>query len=198
MSKFSNTIRLSALIFLLGTAVYGEILDRIVAVIDDRFLITLSDVRKERTIQSAFGRDAGTDEAIVDALVERHLVEDQIAQYREIEVPEDVVAKKLQELKVPAGISSQDLREALIGEYRRAQFMIERFQQSIRVSDEELQKYYNEVYAPEVRNRGGRLAPLEEVTDAIRQNMTAEKMNEEVGSWLMDLRRRSIVEKIAN
>src|SRR5688572_28395191 len=84
-SKFSNSIRLSSLIFLLGTAVHGEILDRIVAVIDDRFLITLSDVRKERTIQSAFGRDAGTDEAIVDALVERHLVEDQIAQYRRSE-----------------------------------------------------------------------------------------------------------------
>ena len=198
MPKLFNAIRLSALIFLMGTAVYGEILDRIVAVIDDRFVITLSDIRKERAIQSAFGRDAGNDDAIVDSLVEKHLVEEQIAQFREIEVPEDVVSKRLQQLKVPPGISGQDLREALIGEYRRGQFMTERFQQFIRVSDEELQKYYNEVYAPEARNRGGTPAPLEQVVDAIRQNMTAEKMNEEVNSWLMELRRRSIVEKIAN
>ena len=74
--------------------------------------------------------------------------------------------------------------------------MIERFQQFIRVSDDELQKYYEEVYAPEVRRRGERLPPLEEVVEAIRENKVAEKMNEEVGSWLAELRRRSRVEKI--
>jgi len=74
--------------------------------------------------------------------------------------------------------------------------MMERFQQFIRVSDEELQKYYDEVYAPEARLRGERLAPLAEVTESIRQNRILEKTNEEVSSWLIELRRRSIIEKI--
>ena len=93
---------------------------------------------------------------------------------------------------------SRRVAPELIEEFRRRQFMIERFQQFIRVSDEELRKYYDEVYAPEVRLRGERLAPFEEVTEAIRQNRVVEKMNEEVGSWLLELRRRSVIEKIPN
>ena len=191
-------MQLFVLIIVLGPLVFGEILDRIVAVIDDRVIITLSDVRKERAVQSAFGRDAGTDDAILDALIERHFVDEQIAQFREIDVPENVVSERLERLKATPGISIDDLRGALTAEYRRAQFLIERFQQFIRVSDEELQQYYNDVYVPEVRNRGGRVQPLDEVVDAIRQNKAAEKMNEEVTSWLMELRRRSTIEKISN
>ena len=198
MSKLFKLIQVLTLILMLGSGVSGEILDRIVAVIDDRFIITLSDVRKERAIQAALGRDGGSEDSILDALIERHFVDEQIAQFREIEVPENAVSERLERLRAPQGISSEDLRGALIGEYRRAQFMIERFQQFIRVSDEELQQYYNDVYVPEVRNRGGRVQPLDEVVDAIRQNKAAEKMNEEVTSWLMELRRRSTIEKISN
>jgi len=198
MRRFSNPIWVAALVLLLAPVVYAEILDRIVAVIDDRFIITLSDVRKERAIQTALGANAGTDESIVDSIIERHLVDEQIAQFRDIEVPEDAVDQRLRSIQVPPGLSSEDLKNALIGEYRRRQFMIERFQQFIRVSDEELRKYYDEVYTPEVRLRGERLAPFEEVTEAIRQNRVVEKMNEEVGSWLLELRRRSVIEKIPN
>ena len=198
MRIFSTFVLVSTLSFLLGPVVLGEILDRIVVIIDDRFIITLSDVRKERALQSALGRTPGTDEAIVDALIERYLVDEEISEFREIAVEDDAVTERLRTLRVPPGVSTEDLREALVGEFRRSQFMMERFQQFIRVSDEELQKYYNEVYAPEVKNRGGRLPPLEEVVDAIRQNRVAEKMNEEVDSWLAELRRRSVIEKIPN
>jgi hypothetical protein len=198
MRNSQNPIRILALILLLSPTVYSEVLDRIVAVIDDRFIITLSDVRKERVIQSALGGNPGNDESIVDGLIERHLVEEQIAQFRDIEVPDDAITQRLRTLQVPPGVSIADLRNALIGEFRRRQFMIERFEQFIRVSDEELRKYYDEVYAPAARLRGEPVAPLEAVTEAIRQNRILEKMNEEVGSWLMEIRRRSIIEKIPN
>src|SRR5262245_17494182 len=83
MCNSSNLMRILTLIVLLAPTVYGEILDRIVAVIDDRFIITLSDVRKERAIESALGGNPGSDESIVDALIERHLVEEQISQFRD-------------------------------------------------------------------------------------------------------------------
>jgi len=199
MGMSFKPIRVFALILLVAPFVYGEILDRIVAVIDDRFIITLSDVRKERAIQSALGGSAGTagtDESILDALIERHLVDQEIAAFRDLEVPSDAITQRLRSIQAPAGISTEDLRTALIGEFRRREFMMERFQQFIRVSDEELQKYYDEVYAPEARLRGERVAPLAEVTESIRQNRILEKMNEEVSSWLIELRRRSIIEKI--
>jgi hypothetical protein len=198
MRNSPNPIRILAVILLLTPAVYGEILDRIVATIDDRFIITLSDVRKERAIQSVLGHNPGSDESILDALIEKYLVEEQIAQFRDIEVPEDEIAKKLESLKVPPGVSTQDLRNTLIGEFRRRQFMMERFEQFIRVSDDELRKYYDEVYAPRARQQGERVAPLAEVTDAVRQYKILDKLDEEVGSWLMELKRRSIIEKIPN
>jgi len=198
MRKYLNPMRILSVILLLAPVVYGEILDRIVAVIDDRFIITLSDVRKERAIESALGSNPGSDESIIDALIERHLVEEQIAQFRDIEVPEDAIAQRLRSIQVPPGISTEDLRDVLVGEFRRRQFMMERFEQFIRVSDEELRRYYDEVYTPEARARGERVAPLEEVSEAIRQNRALEKTNEEVGSWLIELRRRSVIEKIPN
>ena len=187
----------TALLLLLAQPLFGEVLDRIVAIIDNKFIITLSDIRKERAIQTALGTDAGTDDAIAEALIERHLVEDQIAQFLEIEVPEDLVTERLRSIGNAPGVSTQDLRQALVGELRRRQFMIERFQQFIRVSDEEIQQYYNDVYAPEARRRGEPVLPLEQVAEQIRQNKIAEKTNEEVGSWLMELRRRSRIEKIS-
>jgi len=187
----------AALLLLLMQPVFGEVLDRVVGIIDNKFIITLSDIRKERAIQSALGTDAGTDDAIVEALIERHLVEDQIAQFLEIEVPEDLVTERLRSIGNAPGVSAQDLRQALIGELRRRQFIIERFQQFIRVADEELQQYYNDIYAPEARRRGEPVLPLDQVAEQIRENKIAEKTNEEVGPWLMELRRRSRIEKIS-
>jgi hypothetical protein len=196
MRRPTNPIVAGALFLLLGVPVFGEILDRIVVVIDDKFIVTLSDIRKERSIQVALGSNPGTDDDIVEALIERHLVEDQISQFLEIDVPEEAVTQRLGAIGNPPGVSTQDLRESLIGELRRRQFIIERFQQFIRVSDEEVQEYYNEVYVPEARRRGERILPLEEVAEQIRQNKIAEKTNDEVGSWLKELKRRSRIEKI--
>ena len=190
--------RSTLFLLLLAGPVFGELLDRIVVVIDNKFIITLSDIRKESAIQSALGSKPGTDDSLVESLIERHLVEEQIAQFLEIEIPEDLVEERVRSLGNPAGVSNQDLRAAVVGELRRRQFMIERFQQFIRVSDEELQQYYNEVFAPEVRRRGERLPPFEEVVEQIRRNKVAEKMNDEVGTWLMELKRRSTIEKIAD
>src|SRR6187399_2523006 len=116
MRTSTRSIFLSAVLLLLALPALGEVLDRIVAVVDDKFLVTLSDIRKERAIQAALGSNPGDDDAIVDALIERHLVEDQIAQFLEIEVPENAVNERLRQIGNQPGVSPQDLRETLVGE----------------------------------------------------------------------------------
>ena len=177
-------------------SIFGEVLDRIVVIIDDAFIITLSDIRKERAIQSAFGRNPGNDDAVTDALIEKHLVEDQIAQFREIEVAEATVEERVRTITKPANVSDKELREAVAGELRRYAFMNERFGEFIRVSDEEVRKYYEETLVPELRLRGQPIPPAAQMTEAVRQNVIAEKMKVEVDAWLMELKRRSTVEKI--
>lgn len=197
MRKYSGLMLATAAILLVTIPVLGELLDRIVVVIDNSFIITLSDIRKERAIQTALGRNPPGDDAIADSLIERYLVEVQISQFREIEVPEALVAERLRQIPQPAGVSEKELRDALVGELRRSEFMMERFQQFIRVSDEELLKYYNEVLVPELQRRGEPVPAAEQGMEAVRKNVIAEKMDQEVSTWLADLRRRSTIEKIS-
>jgi hypothetical protein len=177
--------------------VWGELLDRIVVIIDNNFIVTLSDIRKERSIQSAFGRNPGSDDDISDALIERYIVDQQIAQFRDIEVPQEAVDERLRNIPKPADVSENELRSAVVAEVRRSEFMIERFRQFIRVSDEELLKYYNEVYVPALQARGAAVPPPEQVAEPVRQNVIALKMAQEVDIWMADLRRRTTVEKIS-
>ena len=196
MRKQARLTTIVAALLIMKISAFGELLDRIVVIIDNTFIITLSDTRKERAIQSAFGRDPGDDEAITNALIERHLVEDQIAQFREIEVSDAAVAERLRAITKPASVSDGDFREAVAGELRRYEFINERFGQFIRVSDDELRKYYEETLIPALRLRGEPIPPAEQVMEDVRQNVVAEKMKVEVDAWLNELRRRSTIEKI--
>ena len=193
-----NRILLTAAFLLAAAPAWGELLDGIIVIIDNGFIITLSDIRKERAIQSAFGRNPGSDDDIAEALVERYIVDQQIAQFRDIEVPQEAVDERLRSIPKPAGVSESELRSAVVAEVRRSEFMIERFRQFIRVSDEELLKYYNEVYVPALRARGEAVPPPEQGTEAVRQNVIALKMAQEIDIWMADLRRRTTVEKISN
>jgi hypothetical protein len=174
----------------------AEVLDRITAVVDNTFIITLSDIRKERAIQTALGSKPGQDAEILDALIERRLIDVQVAQYRQIEIDDSAVEARLAAIGSPRDISRAELREAIIGELRRFEFLVQRFRQFIRVTDEEARLYYENVLVPELRSKGAAIPTAEEGIALVRPNVIAEKMNQEVDEWLRELRRRSNVEKI--
>jgi hypothetical protein len=178
--------------------VLGEVIDRIVAVIDNDFIVTLSDIRKERAIQRALGGSPGDDNSVIEALIERHLVEEQIALFREVELDEDAVNDRLRGISTPEGISTDELRDAIRAELRRYEFSVQRFRPFIRVTDEELRKYFEEVAAPALRRNGQPVPTQEQGMLEVTPNVIAEKMNIEVSEWLADLRRRSTIEKIDN
>jgi parvulin-like peptidyl-prolyl isomerase len=176
----------------------SEVIDRIVAVIDNNFIITLSDMRLERAIQKALGGDPGNDESLIEALFERHLVEEQIALFREIEIDEQAVDERLRGIQVPNGLSTEELRDAVRAELRRYEFSVQRFRPFIQVSDDELRKYFEEVAVPALRKNGQPIPTVEQGMLDVRPNVIAEKMAMEVSEWLTDLRRRSTIEKILN
>jgi len=174
----------------------GEIIDRIAVVIDNDFIITLSDIRRERTIQKALGNNPGDDESLIEALIERHLVEAEIALFREIDIDEGAVNERLRGIQTPEGLSAADLRDAVRAELRRYEFSVQRFRPFIRVSDDELRKYFEDVAVPALRKNGKPIPTVEQGMLDVRPNVIAEKMNMEVSNWLADLRKRSTIEKI--
>lgn len=191
------TVSLLAL-FTVSQPMTSEIIDRIVVVIDNNFLITLSDIRMERAIQRALGGAPGNDESLIEALIERHLVEEQIALFREIEIDEQEVSERLRGVQTPSGVSAEELRDAVRAELRRYEFSVQRFRPFIQVSDDELRKYFEEVAIPALRKNGQPIPTVEQGMLDVRPNVIAEKMAMEVSEWLTDLRRRSTIEKILN
>jgi parvulin-like peptidyl-prolyl isomerase len=189
-------LTLSLLTLFTAQPVFSEIIDRIAVVIDNNFIITLSDIRRERAIQRAFGGNPGDDESLIEALIEKHLIEEQIALFREIEIAEELIDERLREIQTPIGVPAEELREAVRAELRRYEFTVQRFRPFIRVSDEELRKYFEEVAIPALRNNGQPIPTVEQGMLDVRPNVIAEKMNAEVSEWLADLRGRSTIEKI--
>jgi hypothetical protein len=173
----------------------GEIIDRIVAVVENR-IITLSDVRQERRVQEALGENGNKDDKdILEELIEAHLIEDQIAQFPGIEVSPGEVDTELNKIRDLRGASPEAVREGIRRRVRTARYLDVRFRQFVRASDEEVQRYYEEIFLPEAQKRGLQPIPaLHEVSDLVRANVIEEKVKDDVENWLETIRRRSNLE----
>ena len=172
----------------------AEVIDRIEAVVNGKIL-TSSDIRKERGLAAVFGEMPRNDERVLQDLIDRSLVEDQIAQFPNVEVTDAEVDDASRGLTASTDLPMSDLRNTLRSRILRARYFEVRFRQFIRASDEETQTYYKDVFVPEARDRGLNPIPdFEEAVESIRANIIDEKMTQEVQAWLESLRRRSEVE----
>ena len=186
-------------LLLLATAApcLAEVIDKIVVVVNDKFIITLSDIRKERTTQLVLGTNFEDDNSVANALVDKYLVEEQMTRYRGIEIPEERVQEQLKAITDPRGLSPEELRVAVIAKLRRAEFAAQRFAPFIRVSDEELRKYYEDEYAPLARRNGLPVPTFEEAMNDVRQILITLRISDELDAWMTELLGRAKVEKVS-
>ena len=182
---------------LVAIPVFGEVIDRIVVIVENKFIITMSDIRKERVIQGALGTDLGDDDAVAQSLIEKHVIEEQISQFEQIDIPEERITERLNSLKAPAGITPQELRAEVTSKLRRSEFTLRRFGASVRPTDEELHKYYDEEWVPELKRQGVPVPQFEDAREAVRQALIVIKINDEFDAWLTDLLKRTTVEKVS-
>ena len=175
----------------------AEVIDRIMAVVDGH-IITLSDLRQEREIRGRLGEKAiAEDKALTSELVDNYLIEQQIADYPNVDVSADEVDADLQKSIARVGTPSEAVRAAVRLRIRIQKFFDLKFRQSIRPTDDQIRKYYDEVFVPEARARG--LNPIPPLSDsdmakAVRDNVIQESMDHEVTVWLEAIRRRSKIE----
>ena len=187
-------IRLMLCSFVWTALAYSEVIDRVVSVVNGR-IITASDVRQERRLRTVFRETADSDETVLQDLVDRALVEDQISQFPELAVTDEDVRTALRDLAPSSELTAEQIEDGVRKRILRARFFELRFRQFITVTDEDLQKYYAEVFLPEGRPRQLQPIPtLEEAAATIRDNVIDEKMTQEVQLWLETIRRRSNIE----
>ena len=190
-----------SIIFMLGfwvmTSVvsHAEIIDRILAVAGGH-IITLSDLLQERKVQSILGDEQIEDDGVLlKQIIEQHLIENQIAEYPGTEATDAEVDVELAKTPDRGGVSRDALREAVRRRIRISKYFQLRFRQFIRPTDDDVQKYYENVFVPEARDRGMNPVPaLEQVVDAVRSNITEEQLNREMNVWLETIRRRTDIE----
>lgn len=180
--------------FLLPAA-HAEVLDKIVAVVDTH-IITLSDLRQERSIRTIFGETPIDDDAaLIRQLVENYLIESQIADFPGVEPGDEAIDAELMKFQVRDGLPPRVLREAVRKRIRMANYFEVRFRQFIRPSDDDVRKYYETIFVPEARSRNLNPIPaFEQMAEAIRKNVTEEQLNHDVDNWLEAVRRRSDIE----
>jgi len=193
--KLSVAILASGLWLLASFCLHAEIIDRIVAIVEGR-IITTSDIRREREVRGILGEKPVDDKPLINELIENDLIENQMADFPGVEVPDLEIEAELRKLQQrPNAPLAQALREALRKRIQMAKYFDVRFRQFLRASDEEIRKYYDEVFVPEARSRKLDSIPaLEQVADVIRKNIIEEKLDHEVKIWMEAIRRRSDIE----
>ncbi len=173
----------------------AELIDRMVAVVN-RHVITLSDVRVERQLRLVFGDNAPVDDkAIVRDLVDRQIIDDQVAQFPGIEIDDQQIQEQMNRLTDLLGLRPELVREAIARRLRATDFFEKRFRQFLQATDDEIRQYYETKFVPEATSRGlNPIPPVEAVTAQIRNNIIQEKLMRDVDNWLEASRRRSDIE----
>jgi hypothetical protein len=71
-----------------------------------------------------------------------------------------------------------------------AHFLDYRFRAAAQVDDKQVEKYYDDEFAPPLKARGEPVPPLEDVDDTIREVLIQRAINERSAKWLDDTRER--------
>jgi hypothetical protein len=173
----------------------AEVIDKVVAVVDGH-IITASDMRQERDILVRLSENpVDDDKALVHQLIDNYLIETQITDFPGIDVTDIDVDQELQKSVTREGAPSPALREAVRLRVRMRKYFEMRFVQFIQASDEDVSKYYKDVFVPEAEKRElNPIPPLAQVTELIRNNVIQERLSHEINIWLEAIRRRSNIE----
>jgi hypothetical protein len=164
----------------------GEIIERIVAVVDERPLL-LSDVRALSAVRGLPDKEA------VEAAIDERLMYVEAARLPQAEVTaeeEDHALAHLLETR-PAlrqEMEEPDLRRLLRRQLAIVKYVDFRFRPQLRVSDEEVRKAWEEEQA-------GRPAgpALEDEEDEIRARLERRALDERIEAWVKELRARADV-----
>lgn len=187
-----------------GAAAPSNLVDRIVAVVDDD-PIFLSDVRRvvalglveplpeenERRLQRR----------VLDGLIEQRLRFHEVERYDSGPLPVELLERRLEEIRgrypdraafeghlVELGIAEEDLRYLLARQLRILLYVDERLGPRVFVDLEDVRSYYELELVPRLTAEGAAVPPLEEAREQIRSLLREIRLNEEIETWTEGLR----------
>ena len=175
-------------------AIRAEVIDRIAAVVDGH-IFTASDVRQQREILIGLGDKPIEDEAaLLQHMVDDYLIETNITDVT-VDVTDGEVDAEMQKFGPGSDLPLAKVREAVRLRIRMRKYFDKRWGESIHPTDEDIRRYYENVFVPAAKERGLATIPtLESIADSIRKNVFQEALNHEIDIWLEAIRRKSKIE----
>ena len=203
LTRALTALALGAAVSLMPAPARGEVIDRILAVVN-RELITLSDVAAAIRLGLVPAPQDGSDptRAVLDALIDRQLELGETNRYQPPEPSESQIQARLQAVRsrfsspavfaqalATSGLSEDQLTLRLREDLRIEAYLNQRFGVSRPPSDQELIDYYRAHTADFSTAAGAR--PFAEVREQIRTRLAAVQRATLVADWLTSLKRRT-------
>ena len=152
----------------------------------------------------------------LDVMIDERLIAQEATRVPSTEITQDEIDKKKTELiksfqseaQFRERTGSVGLTQPKIDELIRQRIVIDRFvefrfRSFVLITEPDIQRYYDEVLAPAIRNRGVVPPSLDDVQDgrSVRDGISAtlkqRKINDEVERWLSQARQRADVVQLA-
>jgi hypothetical protein len=195
-----------------GIAQAGEVLDRIVAIVNNTPIFqsdwelalrseALLDARNPESFNEAEQR------AVFERLVDQELLREQMRGFIVTPVTDDEVNARLHDIRkqidggksdenwtqmlAKAGVTEAELKTRIRTQLEILRFVDARFRPTVRVDYRTIQTYYREQFLPELHKQGGRDMPLSDAAPKIREILTQQRIDEQVTSWLQTLREQA-------
>lgn len=208
-----------AVLFTLTWLRAQEVVDRMVAVVNKRVILE-SELDQARRIDLLLqGKpltreepDPKQLEALLDRLIDRSLLEQQITESAILDPTPEELAARIKEIRsqIPGagtdegwkavlaayGLEARDVEYHVISEFRVLRFVDLRFRNLVRVDQAEIAAYYRDKLVPQLRSQGVAAPPLDEVSGKIEKILVEERMDELLNEWLQTLRAQGHIEKL--
>lgn len=196
--------------FVGASVAHADIIDRIAVAVGNR-VITVSEIEREIRV-TAFLDGTAPDlspaarRATAEKMVEQRLIQHEL-ETSHYPLPEaSEIEPILADFKVKHfksddeyraalakdGITEQDVKDQLLWERRLIRFIGVRFRPAVRVSDKDIQTYFDSTVAPAARAaKPGDAVALADYHDRIEEKLTGDLADQEMNTWLAEARKRT-------
>ena len=198
----------------------GVLIDRVVAVVNGEVVLE-SDVEEERRMAAfqpiSSPEGTATRERAIERLVNRKLLLQQAKLQPQHAITEADIDAQLDQLQkeIPAckeahcetdagwakflashGVTSNEVRAHFRERMEALQFIEVRFRSGIRISQAEIQSYYNKTMLPEYAKQKVKAPSLDKLSDRIQEVLLQQQVSGLLSDWLKSLRAQGTVQMV--
>jgi hypothetical protein len=188
----------------------GQPIDGVAARIEDDIL-TDSEVRELAAFQQLVDGKSKSRDELIRELVDQWIVrgeadaskypqptkEDVVRAYEQL-VAQFPSLDEFEKRCSAVGLSEEAVRRMLDQQIYLARFLDYRFRPAAQVDEKQIQAYYNDEFAPQLKARGEKVPPADDVEDTIREVLVQRDIDTLAKQWLDDTRDRLKIDIMSN